>query len=146
LYVSQTGSLENVAFRLLETLNRLRYRTVLYDGRFSDAFHFRGQPHSFGAGKVTETRHTSLNGEGTLKVDSGGVLTIIRTKSEGRFEISLLDDQSRGAKAKVKIFPANLHLSADRKLWVHCEARTDGGKHVVRFILKNEETSSMACE
>ena len=142
LYVSQTGSLENVAFRLLETLNRLRYRIVLYDGRFSDAFHFKGQPNSFWAGKGTEARPTSPIGEGTLKIDPGGVLTINRTKSEGRFEIWLLDDQSRGAKARGKIFPANQHLSADRKLWVHCEARTDGAKHAVRFILKNEETQA----
>jgi len=140
LYLSKAGSLEKIASRLLETLRKQHPWLTLYDGRDGDMFHFKGHPNSFWTGRGAEARRTSPISEGQLRVEPRGVLTVTRENFDGRFEIWLLDPESRETKGGVKVFPAKDQVSSYRKLWVHCEARTDGSRQTLRFILKNEET------
>jgi hypothetical protein len=128
LSLSKAGSLENVAFRLLETLNRSKYRTLLFDPREGGfANNFRGRGGAFYKGKGTESRQISPVGEGTLQIDPFGVLTITRTTSEGRFEIY---PTGAGLKAvgNKRIFPGKDPGTGDRTIWIHCEARSAFGK------------------
>jgi hypothetical protein len=138
LSLSKAGSLENIAFRLLDTLHRSKYRTVLFDPREGGvANNFRGRAGAFYKGKGTEARQISPIGEGTLQIDPFGVLTITRTTSEGRFEIY---PTGAGLKAvgNKRIFHRKDSGTADRAIWIHCEARSAFGKQGLRFVLKND--------
>lgn len=141
LQLSQAGTLENIAFRLLRTLTKLRGQIVIYDGRNRDiAFDFKGRADSFWTGKGSEARRTSPIGEGTLTFQQKGILNIARTRAEGRYEIRLLEYEYGGVKSRFA--PKNDRISGDRKLWIHCEARSVSGKHGLRFVVKNEETQT----
>jgi hypothetical protein len=142
LFLSDTVTIETAAFRLLATLKRLQYQTVLFDSREGAAAHFRGYPNSFWTGKGAESKRSSPIGEGELNVESGGVLAITRTSAEGRFEVQLYEHESLGPKNARKVFPPSEQASGDRRLWIHCESRTDGAKHGLRFVLKNDTTDS----
>jgi len=138
LSLSNAGSLENIAFRLLEALNRSKYRTVLFDAREGGvANNLRGRAGAFYQGKGKETRQTSRVGEGTSQIDSSGVLTITRTTGEGRFEIF---PTGAGLKAvgDKRIFPPKTSATGDRTIWIHCETRSAFGKQGLRFVLKND--------
>jgi hypothetical protein len=142
LFLSSTVTLETAAFRLLATLKRLQYKTVLFDSREGAASHFRGYPNSFWTGKGAETKRSSPIGEGQLTIEAGGILTITRTSDEGRIEVQLYEHESLGPKNARKVFPPSEHALEARRLWIHCEARTDGAKHGIRFVLKNDATDS----
>jgi hypothetical protein len=72
----------------LDALNRSKYQTVLFDPRDGGvANNLRGRAGAFYQGKGAEARQISPVGEGTLQIDSGGVLTINRTTGEGRLII-----------------------------------------------------------
>jgi hypothetical protein len=142
LFLSSTVTLETAAFRLLATLKRLQYRTVLFDSRDGAASHFRAYPNSFWTGKGAESKPSSPVGEGTLTVEAGGVLTIKRTSAVGRIEVQLYEHESRGPKTTRKVFPPSEKALEARRLWIHCEARTDGSTHGLRFVLKNDTTDS----
>jgi hypothetical protein len=138
LSLSKAGSLENVAFRLLETLNRSKYRTVLFDPRDGGvANNLRGRAGAFYQGKGTEARQISPVGKGMLKIDPTGVLTITRTTNEGRFEIFPTGAGFKEAGNK-RIFPRKDSGTGDRTIWIHCEARSAFGKQGLRFVLKND--------
>jgi hypothetical protein len=142
LSLSSTVTLETAAFRLLATLKRSQYQTVLFDSRQGAASHFRGNPSCFWTGKGKEAKPSSPVAEGTFTVEIGGVLAITRTSPEGRYELLLFEHESVGPKSARKIFPPSEQAVAERRLWIHCEARTDGAKHGLRFVLKNEATES----
>jgi hypothetical protein len=142
LLLTNTLTLEGAAFRLLATLKRMRYRTVLYDSRDGAAAQFRGFPNSFWTGKGAESRPSSAVGKGTLEIAPGGVLAITRTGLEGRFEVQLYDHESVGPKSTRRVFPATEAALDDRKIWIHCEARTEGARHGIRLVLKNDTTES----
>jgi TIR domain len=142
LFLSSTVTLETAAFRLLATLKRLKYQTVLFDSREGAASHFRGYANSFWTGKGAETKRSSPIGEGQLTIEPGGILRITRTSAEGRFEVQLYEHESLGPKSIRKVFPGSELAVEDRRLWIHCEARTDGAKHGIRFVLKNDATDS----
>jgi len=142
LSLSSTVTLETAAFRLLATLKRSQYQTVLFDSREGAASHFRGYPNSFWTGKGKESKRSSPVGEGELNIEIGGVLAITRTSREGRFEVQLYEHGSIGPKNARKIFPPSEQAVAERRLWIHCETRTDGAKHEIRFVLKNDATET----
>jgi len=142
LSLSSTVTLETAAFRLLATLKRSQYQTVLFDSREGAASHFRGYPSCFWTGKGKESKPSSPVAEGTFTVEIGGVLAITRTSPEGRFELQLFEHESVGPKNARRIFPPSEQALADRRLWIHCEARTDGTTHGLRFVLKNDATDS----
>jgi hypothetical protein len=126
----------------LATLKRLQYQTVLFDSREGAASHFRAYPNSFWTGKGAESKRSSPIGEGKLTVEAGGVLAITRTSAEGRIEVQLYEHESLGPKSALKVFPPSEQALEARRLWIHCEARTDGAKHGLRFVLKNDATES----
>jgi hypothetical protein len=141
LYLSEAGNLENIAFRLLSALSKLRDQIAIYDGRSRNvAFDFKGHGNSFWTGKGSEAHRTSAIGEGTLTFLPGGILNIKRTKADGRYEIWLLEYEYGGVKSK--LVPKNDQISGDRKLWIHCEVRSLSGSHGLRFVIKNEETQT----
>lgn len=142
LFLSSTVTLEIAAYRLLATLKRQQYRAVLFDSRDGAAAHFRGYPNSFWTGKGSESKPSSPIAEGSLTIEPGGVLVIARTSTQGCFELQLYEHGSHGPKSVRKVFPASEHTQDDRRLWIHCEARTDGATHGMRFVLKNEATES----
>lgn len=142
LFLSSTVTLETAAFRLLATLKRLQYQTVLFDSREGAASHFRAYPNSFWIGKGAESKRSSPIGEGKLTVEAGGVLAITRTSAEGRIEVQLYEHEASGPKSALKVFPPSEQVLEARRLWIHCEARTDGAKHGLRFVLKNDATES----
>lgn len=142
LFLSSTVTLETAAFRLLATLKRLQYQTVLFDSREGGASHFRAHPNSFWTGKGAEAKRLSPIGEGKLTIEAGGVLVVTRTSTEGRIEVRLYEDESLGPNNARKVFPPCEQALEPRMLWIHCEARTDGAKHGLRFVLKNEATES----
>jgi len=142
LTLSGTVTLETAAFRLLATLKRLQYRHVLFDSQEGAASHFRAYPNSFWTGKGAASKRSSPIGEGELTVEAGGVLAITRTSAEGRVELQLYEHESSGPKSARKVFPAAEQPSEDRRLWIQCEARTDGATHGLRFVLKNDATES----
>ena len=73
LHFLEAGSLENIAFRLLSALSKLRDQIVIYDGRNRNvAFDFKGHANSFWTGKGSEARRTSAITFGaTLRMTSG---------------------------------------------------------------------------
>jgi len=142
LFLSKTGSFEDAAYRLLETLKRIKYQKVHYDSREGAAAQFKGHPNYIWKGKGSEAKRSSPIGEGNLKIEPGGVLAVTRTKTEGRFELRLYEHESVGPKSIRRLFPASEQALEDRKLWIHCEARSDGTSHAIRFVLKNDATES----
>ena len=138
LFLSTEGSLEKIALRLLETLNRSKYRTVLFDPRDGGvANNFRGRAGAFFKGKGADARPISPIGAGTLQVDAAGVLTITRTTSDGRFEIFPTGPAARATGNK-RIFAAKDATAVDRAIWFHCEARSASGRQGLRIVLKND--------
>lgn len=141
LFLSEATTLEAAAYRLLATLKRLQYGTLLFDSRHGAALQFRGYPNSYWAGKGAESRRSSPIGEGALAVEPGGVLVVRRTSTDGRFEVQLLEREAVGPKNTRKTFPPS-SLEALRGVWVHCEAFSATATHTIRFVLKNETTGS----
>lgn len=141
LHLLEAGRLENIAFRLLSALSKLRDQIVIYDGRNRNvAFDFMGHANSFWTGKGSEARRTSAIGDGTLTFLPEGILNITRTKADGRYEIRLVEYEYGGVKSK--LVPKNDQIAGDRKLRIHCEVRSLSGKHGLRFVVKNEETQT----
>ena len=141
LFLSEATTLEAAAYRLLATLKRLQYGSLLFDSRHGAASQFRGYPNSYWAGKGADSRRSSPIGEGTLAVEPGGVLVVRRTSTEGRFEVQLLEREAVGPKNTRKTFPPT-SLEAPRGVWVHCEACSTEATHKIRFVLKNEAMGS----
>lgn len=142
LFLSEATTLEAAAYRLLATLKRLQYGSLLFDSRLGSASQFRGYPNSYWAGTGAESRRSSPIGEGTLAVEPGGVLAVRRTSAEGRFEVQLLEREAVGPKNMRKTFPPLTLESGRRGVWIHCEACSDGSTQAIRFVLKNEATGS----
>jgi len=65
------------------------------------------------------------------------VPTSTRTTGEGGFEIYPTGAGSKDVGNK-RIFPRRSSGTADRTIWIHCEARSAVGKQGLRFVLKNE--------
>ncbi len=138
LFLSKEGSLEKIALRLLEALNRSKYQTVLFDARDGGvANNFRGRAGAFYKGKGADARATSPVGEGTLQIDATGVLTITRTTRDGRFEV-YPRRSGLGRSGNNRVFAASSVITVERTIWFHCEARSASGKQGLRIVLKHE--------
>ena len=137
LFLSKEGSLDKTALTLLAALNRLKYRTVLFDPRDDGVTNnFRGRAGAFYKGKGADAHATSPVGAGTLSIDAAGVLTISRTTGDGRFEVFVTGTASRKDGNK-RIFAAK-NATVDRTIWFHCEARSAFGRQGLRVVLKND--------
>jgi len=78
----------------------------------------------------------SPRGEGSLSFEQGGVLRLERSNTDGRFEIQL-----RRYGPKEPSFRRSQDLIL-RVLRVVCEAKVDHGRHMLRFVLKDEKTDT----
>jgi hypothetical protein len=116
---------------------------IIYDGRGGiDGFDFRGQEAELWTGVGTNAKPISPKGHGTLKREEGGILNVRRTDTDGRFEVWLQRFSFEGK--DYSYIPKNLHISGKRKLRISFEAKTVGGEHTLRFVIRIEEGYRLA--
>ncbi|VXC45181.1 hypothetical protein BURKHO8Y_210622 [Burkholderia sp. 8Y] len=112
---------------------------VLFDGSADmDGFAVRGQEGRFWEGYGPEARPVSALGRGELRFEPGGVLSIERTNTEGRFELLFVQYSVPGSTSS--FIPKNVAMAGRRKIHVQCEAKVPHGQHTLRFVTRNPET------
>jgi len=115
----------------------LAAQKVIYDT--SDVlrpFDFRSQGGSF----WKDNKPSSPKGTGVVNYMPDGVIELLRTNNEGRFEIELRQDGLQSPSIPKSQKPPR------RILHVTCEAKVDTGEHPVRFVLKNIMTDKWAAD
>lgn len=127
---------------LVETVNYslpAAKEQVVFDSRQGiDGFDVKGFEGNFWIGQGKDARPASPKGEGSLRIEEGGVLNIQRTNTEGRFEVLLQQYLYDGKKHA--LIPKNELIGGRRKLRIGCEAKTIGADHLLRFIVRDPVT------
>jgi len=104
--------------------------SVLFDGAKQgvQAFFQGVEGRNFKDGKAM-----SEKGRGTLSVDKEGWIKLSRSNTDGKFEIQLRP------KGPGKPSFEKRYIPPPRLIRINCEARSEGGEHTLRFLLKDEE-------
>jgi hypothetical protein len=118
--------------KIIKELGPLHHgRVLLYDGVKSNIqAHFKGVESRI----YKDDQPTSEKGKGNLLIDGDGLLKIYRSNVDGKFEIQLRCQGPKKPSFQKRYNPP------PRVLHVSCEARVEGGEHVLRFVLKDHET------
>jgi hypothetical protein len=125
---------ESVSYSLPQVKERM-----IFDGRGRiDGFDVKGAGGSFWTGMGQDARPISPRGEGSHHFQEGGVLNIQRTNTDGRYELILqqylLEGKTSGFILKDE------SIGGKRKLRIACEAKTIGGEHTLRFVVRDPST------
>jgi hypothetical protein len=117
--------------QILKELGPLHHEsTVLFNGSQPDVQAFLEGVE----GRIYKDKDpVSEKGRGTLTVNSDGCLIVARSNTDGRFQIQL---RPKGPKK-----PSFLksYSPPPRLVHISCEAKSEGGEHTLRFVLKDEE-------
>jgi hypothetical protein len=135
--VAETEKIRTEMNSLTQAVNNLAdtNEKIVFDGRSAiDGFSIKGQGGQFWTGMGSEAKPISPRGEGTLSFE-GNVLNIQRANKEGRFEVSL--KQYSYNERVYSSIPVNEFISGKRKLRVSCEAKSIGGEHTLRFVVRD---------
>ena len=118
---------------------------ILLDGsKGLDGFSVKGQSGRFWKGNGKDATAPNPMGEGELLFESDGVLNIRRANTVGRYEL-LFRQFTVGDEVK-DVIPKNEAMSGKRKIRVSCEAKTVGGSHTLRFVIRNPLTKQRFAE
>jgi hypothetical protein len=142
IVLSSSVSLEIAALHLLGTLKRLRYKRLLFDTRAGKVSHVVGYADTYWSTENGKPVRSSKFGEGELTIEPGGTLAIQRNSTEGRYVLHLLAHPNQSQDKSPLTFTLSNAQDASREVWIHCEARTDGSAHGLRFILRDDAASS----
>ena len=105
---------------------------LLFDGRKTvDGFDIRGHPDT----QWQDNRPSSPRAAGDLTIEGGNVINIRRDNIEGRFQLFAQQYVYEGR--PVDVIPSSSLIGGKRKLRVACDAKTVGGHHTLRFIVRN---------
>lgn len=140
--LSSSVSLEIAALRLLGTLKRLRYKRLLFDTRAGKVSHVVGYADTYWSTENGQPVRSSTFGDGKLTIEPSGTLAIERSSNEGRYVLHLLAHPNQPRDQSPLTFSLPDTQSDSREIWIHCEARTDGSEHGMRFILRDDAASS----
>jgi hypothetical protein len=126
-----SGLSATVAYSLPNTTER-----IVFDGRGRiDGFDVMGREGNYWH---ADGKPASPIGRGAVAFEEGGILNIQRTNTDGRFELWLQRYTFNGR--DYPRIPKSDIIAGRRKLRVSCEAKTIGGEHTLRFVIRNPET------
>jgi hypothetical protein len=111
---------------------------LLIDGRQRvSGFDVVGEEGQYWEGLGSEAKPISPKAEGYLKIE-GDVLNILRTNTVGKFELVFHSYLYKGK--EYSMIPKDDLISGNRRLLASCEAKTVGGEHSLRFVIRNPKT------
>ena len=118
---------------------------VVYSSNGRDVgFDFRGSKAQLWQKVGGVDQPISEYGTGVLTFESGGVLNIQRSNTDGRYEVTL--QAYLFGKTETTAIPRDDLIPGLRRLRLSCEAKAAGAEHTLRFVLKNEKTNKWVAQ
>jgi hypothetical protein len=109
-----------------------------------DGFVVRGKPGKIWQGSGAAAVAVGPEGAGELVFEPGGVLSVKRTNTGGRFELSFRQYSYEGSTHA--LIKKNDAIAGKRRIRVACEAKTIGAEHTLRFVLRNPDSGQRFAE
>ena len=107
---------------------------IVFDGRGAvDGFAVKGQAGNLWTGSWPHSTPYGKKGEGVLRFEPGGVLSIRRINTDGRFEL-VVQQYSYGGRQHT-VLPKDDVIAGKRRLHITCQAKVIGGEHKLRFVV-----------
>ncbi len=124
---------------LNETVIATTKEQLLFDGSAKiTGFHVRGEGGHLYARSGANVHIVGARGEGELTILEEQILNVVHANADGRYEVLLQEYRYNGQTSSV--IPKNDAIAGKRTLRISCEAKTSGGAHIVRFVIRNPET------
>jgi hypothetical protein len=118
---------------------------VVYSSSGRDlGFDFRGSKAQLWQNVGGVDKPISEYGTGVLTFESGGVLNIQRSNTDGRYEVTLQAYVFGGTETTA--IPRDDLIPGLRRLRLSCETKAAGAEHTLRFVLKNQKTNKWVAQ